>query len=308
MQQPYQKYLETSLIHFMAYSDTIGGDGPILETLEKIATDPFFTAVEVGQMNDPETRKQAAQLLKQAHMRVGFGAQPMLLLDNLSLNSPDEGERGKAIDAMKQGVDQAYELGAERLGLLSGPAPSDPSQREEQINLLIDSLNQICEYAENKGDLGITLETFDETIDKEALIGNDHKEAARVAEEVKKSGHDFGIMVDLSHLPMQEETPMEALSAVKDHLVHAHVGNCVISDEDHPAYGDVHPRFGISCGENDVPELVEYLEALFEVGFLGGDEKPFVGFEVSPLEGESAEVIIANAKRTFNEAWARLEV
>lgn len=308
MYEPYQKCLNPSLIHFMAYPDTIKGDGPILETLTKIAEDPFFTAVEVGQINDPAIRKKASELLKQAHMRVGFGAQPILLIGEHNLNSPEEKKRKKAIGAIEEGIGQAYELNAERLGLLSGPAPDDPSNRDEQMKLLIDSLNQICEYAESQGDLGITLETFDEHIDKKALIGNSHREAAKVAEAVKKEGHDFGIMVDLSHLPMQGESPFEALSAVKDHLVHVHIGNCLIGDENHPAYGDKHPRFGIKGGESDVDELVEYIQALFEIGFLGGENRPFMGFEVSPTVGEKPEIVIANAKRTFNEAWAQLEV
>jgi sugar phosphate isomerase/epimerase len=310
MYEPYQRYFDLSLVHFMAYPSTIRGEGPILETLTRIAEDPFFTAVEVGPINDDKIRKEASEILEQAHMRVVFGAQPILLLGKLNLNSPDEGERKKAIEAIKGGVDQAYDLNAERLGLLSGPAPEE-SKREEQKRLLVDSLKQICEYAEERGNLGITLETFDPQTDKAALIGGSHKEAAEIAEAVKEEDHDFGILVDLSHLPMQAlrppyETPRKALSAVSDHLVHVHIGNCLIDNPSHPAYGDKHPRFGI--GENDVPEVKEFIEALFDVGFLGGGDRPIVGFEVSPMKGESSEIVIANAKRVFNQAWAGVEV
>lgn len=307
MNEPYLKYFDLSIVHFMAYPEAIGGDGPIIETLTEIAADPFFTAVEVGRINDEKSRKEAAKLLEQAHMRVGFGAQPILLAGNYNLNSPDENERKKAIDAVKEGIDQAYELGAERLALLSGPAPQDDSKRGEQIELLCDSLNQICAYAESKGSPGITLEIFDPDIDKKALIGHT-QDAAKVAEAVKGERPSFGVMVDLSHLPLQRETAHEALSAVADHLVHAHLGNCVMKDPNHPAYGDQHPRFGIEGGENDVPQLVEFIEALFAVGFLDGRKKPFVGFEVKPQAGESSQLVIANAKRVFNEAWARAEV
>ena len=309
MKEPYQKYLEMSIVHFMAYPETMGGDGPIIETLTEIALDPFFTAVEVGRINDDKTRKEAAKLLKQAHLRIGFGAQPMLLAGKLNLNSPMEAERNKAIDVIKEGIDQAYELGAERLGLLSGPAPKDESQRTEQIKLLCDSLCQICEYAQCKGDLGITLEVFDPDTDKKALIGYS-RDGAKVAQVVAKDYPSFGIMIDLSHLPMQRETSYESLLAVADYLVHAHIGNCVIKDPHHPAYGDQHPCFGIEGGESDVPQIIEFIEALFAVGFLGKEreKRPFMGFEVKPLAGESSQVVIANTKRVFNEAWARAEV
>jgi sugar phosphate isomerase/epimerase len=243
--------------------------------------------------------------MSQAHLRVGFGAQPILLAGKLNLNSPDLTERNKAIDAIKQAIDQAYELGAERLALLSGPAP-ESDKKDEQIKLLCDSLCEICEYAQDQGDLGITLEVFDPDTDKKALIGYS-RDGARVAEAIVREYPSFGIMIDLSHLPMQRETPREALSAVADYLVHVHIGNCVTGDPNHPAYGDQHPRFGIEGGQNDVPQIIEFIEALFDVGFLGKEKRPFVGFEVKPLKGESSQVVIANAKRAFNEAWARVE-
>ena len=77
-------------------------------------------------------------------------------------------------------------------------------------------------------------------------------------------------------------------------------------DENHPAYGDAHPRFGIEGGENNVEELAHYLKAFMDIGFLNGEHQPFMSFEVKPLEGESSEVVIANAKRALNQAWAMI--
>jgi sugar phosphate isomerase/epimerase len=306
MNEPWQRYFDISIVHFMAYPETIGGNGPILETLTEIAEDPFFTAVEVGRINDRKVRREAAKLLEQAHLRVGFGAQPILLSGKYNLNSPDRRERERAIAAVKEGINQAYELNAERLAILSGPAPADPAAREEQLALLVDSINRICEYAAGKGKLGITLETFDPDIAKRALIGS-HQDAARVAAAVRKDHPSFGILVDLSHLPLQRESAKEALAAVADHLVHVHVGNCVMRDPAHPAYGDEHPRFGIAGGENDVPQMIEFIEALFELDLLNDGRRPFFGFEVKPLPEEKSRLVIANAKRVFQEAWARAE-
>jgi hypothetical protein len=77
-----------------------------------------------------------------------------------------------------------------------------------------------------------------------------------------------------------------------------------VLDAQNPAYGDQHPRFGFPGGENDTPEVTRFLEKLFAIGFLGGAERPFVGFEVKPQAGESPKAVIANAKRVFNEAWS----
>ena len=71
---------------------------------------------------------------------------------------------------MKAGVDEAYEIGAKGLAFLSGKDPGG-QEREQAIKLLISSINEICAYAKSKGDLGITLEVFDQEIDKKCLIG-----------------------------------------------------------------------------------------------------------------------------------------
>jgi hypothetical protein len=93
---------------------------------------------------------------------------------------------------------------------------------------------------------------------------------------------------------------------IKDYLVHAHMGNCIMRDKEHPGYGDQHPRFGIIGGENDVKELTEFLKVLLDIGFLNHQNPPIVSFEVKPLAGETSEVVIANAKRVLKEAWARV--
>ncbi len=297
-------YINPGLIHFMAYPSTIKGDGPILETLEKIAADDFFTAIEVTWIKDPEVRKKAIQLLESSHLDVYYGAQPRTLTTGLNLNSFDEKERGAAVATIKEGVDEAIELGAKAIAFLSGKNVAE-DKKGEALDLLVDSIKQICAYAESKDEkLGVALEVFDFDIDKCALVGPVGV-AKEVAERVKADYKNFGLMVDLSHLPLVRETPKEAILPIKDYLVHIHIGNAVV-DKNHLAYGDAHPRFGIKGGENDVEELVEFLKVLLEIGYLDGQEAKTVSFEVKPLEGESSEVVVANAKRVLRKAWARL--
>ena len=304
MQESMYKFMKVGLIHFMAYPQVMKGEGPILETLQKIAEDDFFTAVEVSWIKDAKVRDKAKKLLEMSHLTVAYGAQPRLLINNLNLNSFYEEERKKAVEEVKAGVDEAYELGAKSLAFLSGKDPGE-GERDQASKLLISSIKEICEYAKSKGDLKITLEIFDREIDKKCLIGPAN-EARIVAEEVRKEFDNFGLMVDLSHLPLLNETPTQAIIPVKDYLIHTHMGNCILKDREHPGYGDQHPRFGIKGGENDVKELTEYLKVLLDIGFLNPQNPPIVSFEVKPLADESSEVVIANAKRVLIEAWARV--
>lgn len=243
-----------------------------------------------------------ARLLAESHLVVGYGAQPILLTRKLNLNAFDPAARAQAVQAVKEAVDEAYVLGAGALAVLSGPEPGE--RREEAMRLLVESLSEISTHARSKGELRILLETFDQKIDKRCLIGP-HVDAVKVSAEVRKVDPGFGLMLDLSHLPLQGETSKEALQVAKNHVAHIHIGNCVMQ-EGHPAYGDQHPRFGIDGGENDVPQVVEFLRELFHIGYLGEGKRPIVAFEVKPLAGESSEIVVAGAKRTLVEAWSRL--
>lgn len=305
MVQPWTKYMKLGVIHFMLYPNA-AKEGKVLETLERIVLDEFFSVVEVTRFPDDATRDKAKQLLQAGQMTVAFGAQPVLLGNKLSLNDLDESRRRQAVDLIKECVDEAYELGAVGLAFLAGPDPGD-ADRDKAKGLLKESIQEICEYAASKGDLRIVLEVFDRDIEKKSLIGPS-VEAGQFAAAVRKECPNFGLMHDLSHVPLLRESSLAALWAVKDQLVHVHIGNCSMRDASDPAYGDYHPRFGLPGSEVDIPALAEFLQALFTVGYLkeGCKDRPIVSFEVKPLPGESSEIVLANAKRSLIEAWAML--
>lgn len=306
MREPLTSYFKVGIVQFMAYPNCLRGEGPVSEYVRRIVEDEFFQAIEVSWVKDPVERRKVADLLRQSHLTVGFGAQPSILTTGYDLNSLNPEDRQVAVNQIKSMVDMAAEMGIARVAFLSGKDPGE-AQRERATVALIDSLCQICAHAQSR-DVTIILETFDRTLDKKALIGP-AKEAAAVARAVRTNFPNFGLMLDLSHLPQQFESPAEALPAVKDFLVHVHIGNCVTKDPALPAYGDQHPRFGFPNSDVDVPQLAEFLTELFRIGYLGTHKKelPVVAFEVKPFGDEAPETVIANAKRTLLEAWALVE-
>jgi sugar phosphate isomerase/epimerase len=303
MDKHWSNYCTMSIVHFMAFPTTIGGDGPIAATVSKIAEDSFFGAVEITHINDPAERQKTRDVIETSRLKVGFGAQPHVLLGKLNPNSLDEAERQAAVMALKAGIDETVEMGANRMAFLSGRDPGD-KDRPAALKALIQSTKELCAYGREKG-IGLTCETFDRTIDKKALIGPSDF-SAEYAAAVRKDYPDFGLMYDLSHQPLLYEESEEALQRLKPHLVHIHIGNGV-RDEGNPGYGDLHPRFGWPGGCNDVDELVVFIRALFKVGYLreGKKQKPWVGFEVKPQsDRETPEQVIAGTKRVWKEAWS----
>jgi sugar phosphate isomerase/epimerase len=149
-------------------------------------------------------------------------------------------------------------------------------------------------------------------VDKRCLIGKSDL-AATVAQTIRKKYPNFGLILDLSHIPLQGEPTKSAIKNCAKYITHLHIGNCVLKDRSHPAYGDQHPRFGVKGGENDVEQLREFFAALFAGGVLKKDsaaagEKPLISFEVKPMAGENPRLVLANSKRVFKQAWAQLEV
>ena len=303
MNEPLCKYMKVGLVHFMAYPATIKGEGPILETIKRLATDEYFTAIEITTIKDPKERLAVKKMLETSHMTIAYGAQPRLLTTGLNINDLNEEGRQNALANLKEGIDEAYEIGASGFGFLSGKYQE--ATKEQSFKALVNSTNEICAYAKSKGHMKVALEVFDYDVDKKSLIGPAPL-ALRYAQEIRKQHDHFGLMVDLSHIPLIHETIEESLLPVKDYITHAHIGNCVVQSPDLPAYGDVHPRFGFPGGENDVEQVVHYLRVLLDIGYLNTENPPIVSFEIKPFGDEDAEIVIANAKRTLNEAWARV--
>ena len=282
------RYMHLGIVHFKAFPQVVNGDGPVIETMRKIVEDDFWTAIEVGWIKDVKKRNEARKLLDVAHMEVCYATQPRVLGQKLNPNSFDKVERNKAITNMKSGIEEAYQLGASCVRVLSGKDPGD-EKREDAKKIFTDTLRELCEYTRELGDIQLYLKIFDRDIDKKSLIGH-FQDAADVAEKVYKDFKNFGILSDLSHFPL-----------------HFHIGNCVMRDRKHFLYGDLQPRFGIPEGELDTPDVRDYFKLLLELKLLNPENKPVMSVEVRPLLAEEySEIIIANAKRVIKEAWATL--
>ena len=85
MQDSIRSYISTGLIHFMAYPNTMKGEGPIEETIRRIALDDYFDSIEVTWIKDPEgpqelrqafEREQNARVLRRSAPPSDHGLQP----------------------------------------------------------------------------------------------------------------------------------------------------------------------------------------------------------------------------------------
>ena len=300
-----QEFMKIGLIHFMAFPEVMKGEGPVAETLSQICSDPYFQAVEVTHVADAGVRKEAIKVAKDAGFAVAYGCQPVLLSQKLNLNHSEEAERARAVEAAKENIDEAYQWDAAGFAVLSGVDPGDEA-RDEGWKLLEDSIRQLCEYSAARGHMPVVLETFDRQPYGKNCLAGPTAESVAFAQRIVPDHPSFGLMLDLSHLPLLAETPDFALSAAKTVLRHLHIGNCVMRHPDHPAYGDSHPIFGIEEGENDADALAEFLREALKIDYTSKENKRIVSFELKPYGDQTSADVIQNGKETLDKAWPKV--
>ena len=302
MRDPIQKYFRVGLVAGMAYAPKLKVLG-WAEIARRIAMDDYFDVIEVNPLPDDETRQAVRAIADMGHMRLCQNAHGRLLATGLNPNDPDEAGRQRAEATLIEGVDEAASLGIRAMGMLAGHWTMET--REVCFKQLKKTVVNVCKYAQTKGML-IELEVFDHDIAKKALLGPAPL-AARFAAEVRAEVNNFGLMVDLSHFPMTYETPAMVIQVLRPYITHFNIGNTVICDPAAEGYGDEHQRFGFPNSENDVPEVLAFLRELKKNGFFDAQNPYTLTFEIKPWTGEDVDIVIANAKRTLNRAWALLE-
>ncbi len=293
-------YCRLGIVHSMAFPQAAKSPENYMESLMHLLRDPYFDVVEIGHVPFDSIQQQVVQAIRCAHMELTYSAHGWLFLSGLNINSLDENERRKAVRLLYGAVDEAYAMGASDFQFLS--RGWDMEHRPQYLQALVKSTVELCKYAEKQGNMPVCLEIFDHDIDKKSLIGPAYL-AKEYVQLVNEQCDNFGLMVDCSHIPMIGETIDEALDPIAPYVVHAHMGNTLISDPSHPSYGDMHPRFGFPQGENDTQYLAQYLRKLLDIGYLDTNTRPILSFEVKPQGDEDPLVVIANAKRTLRDAW-----
>ncbi len=305
-----RRFLDLGVVHYASFPQVIAGTGPVVETVERILGDEFFSAIEITLIEDEQVKQQVASLLSQAGMRVVFAGGPPYAMQRIHLSALDQRERHESLIKAQRLVDEAYLLGAELHLITAGPDTS-PQDRERAKGYLVESMVALWEYANSVASdraLVLSLEPTDRDVHRNGLLGPT-AEALEVVREVRRQDGAVWLTLDQSHLAQLGEDAEDSIALARDFHVHMHLANCLLGDQNSPIYGDEHPRFGVTGGEHGTGEVIALFEALWRNEFFGKaipyGERPIVSVEVKPQEHEDQEIVLANTKRVVENAWAR---
>lgn len=300
--ESWRQYVKLGINHHLLYPESMRSAEVHRNTLPVLLQDERFEVIDLF-VPDEETFEREAEMILNSGKEIVYNC-PLMVGDERNPHSRDSRIRDDTFAEAESHLLRAVRLGAEKMVVASGIDPG-PERRSEETERFVHYLSGLCSRA--PASLTLLIEPFDRSIGKNLLIGPT-VEAVHVVERIKAMGHDnIGLLVDMGHVPLMEETFRFAIGHSAPHLKHIHLGSCVKRDPQDPLYGDMHPPWGYAGGEHDVPETTAFIRELFAAGYLAGGLRPTVTLEMRPYpacgERESVDVFL----RKWNAAWAKLD-
>ena len=120
----------------------------------------------------------------------------------------------------------------------------------------------------------VELEVFDFDMDKATLIGP-APYAAKFAADMRTTNNNFGLLVDLSHIPTTYESPKFVIQTLRPYITHLHFGNAVVKK------GCIAYEMCIRDRDRPVPKEDEVLIKVMAAGFCGTDIHTYKGEHVT---------------------------
>jgi len=301
MKDDIREYARLGLVHHMLYPECMDDPDAHVRTLEAFIQrgdiETFDCCLPYGQ----ERRERLIPQIRTCGKEHVTFATHFFPLRKIGLSSPAPHEQAQIRMIVQDMIECAAAIGATGLIFASGnPAPEKATP--EEYETFADFCRWLCTQLEPHG-ITALLEPFDTTIDKKFLYGPT-AECMTLIDSLKPEIDNFGIELDVAHLPLMGESFEDAIRTVAPALKRVHLGNCVLKDKSHPRYGDTHPPVGFDGGEIDVPQIAEVLRCFLDVGFLSKDNRGDLLVEMTPWPGRSVEETIADSNDRLAKAWA----
>ncbi|HLE16637.1 MAG TPA: sugar phosphate isomerase/epimerase family protein [Anaerolineales bacterium] len=189
-----------------------------------------------------------------------------------SLTSPNEVVRQDSLEYMRQCIDNALELGAQTVLIVPGRRLSEQSM-EDAWARLVDSVSQICQYAEQSHSR-LAVEPVNRYVSD---LVNTASDARKIIEAVEYP--DLGMVLDSGHINLSHESPQEAVDLAGDRLYQVHVNDNNGRQQQNLALGE---------GTFDFESFFQYLAKVDYRGFLTAELGWEYTLDPDPVVGDTA--------------------
>lgn len=275
--------MRVGIVTNMCFPEMTFDNANYFKVLEIINKYSFWSHLEIPPL--PEPKDLATLKEKLVGRDLVYLVQPSLIAKNLSLSSLDDEKRINAINLVCSEIHNAAFLGAKVVLFASGEI--EGSNIDKQKGALFLSLDQISKFAADYPKLKICIEPCDTDKDKKYVLGS-NEDAKTLMKQLRKKYHNIFLCIDLSHLPLLEEDPVDTLITLKQYIGHIHLANSV-TDIRSASYGDKHPRFLFPGSAINTNILTKFLQ---EINNQELTKTCWVAAEVRPQRGEDSTVLL----------------
>ena len=295
-----REYARLGLVHHMLYPHSMKDGDEHVRTLAEFVKREDIETFDCCLPYGAKLREKLVPLVRDCGKSEVAFCIHVFPFDKFYLSSPIPHEQGQVRLIIQDIVDQAGMVGA--TGFVFGPGgPSAAVATEEHFAAFADFCRWLCGRLAVHG-ITAMLEPFDWLVDKKFLYGPTQS-CVELAEQLQPECGNFGIELDMAHVPLMGESFEQAIKTVGPHLKRVHLGNCVLKDKSSPLYGDWHPPIGAPGGEIGVPEVTEILRLLLEIGYLDRDQRGNLLIEMKPMPGDTVEETVADCFARVEQAW-----
>jgi sugar phosphate isomerase/epimerase len=280
-------------------------NGQTLAAIETALREDFFEAFQTVEIPYIDERKALAALLAREKKPLTYCVTRVLNENRLNLSDLDEENRRRSYEQAIQCLNDARGAGAWAVSMVSGPRPQAPSDRQEALRRLGDSLAHICRAAEAAPALKVMIEPLDADADKCFTLGST-TEAITLCQQVAREGLHLWLTLDMAHILLNGEDPAGALAAAMTYAPEYHYCNPVL-DASHPLRGDKHLPFG-PPGAVDIADIAAVMRASLTMSYFNPSNRPGVFCEVLRSDDEDPVALMRYCRAVMLAAWEQATI
>ncbi len=268
-----------------------------------------FEAMESFLPFDDALRGRIIKMLRGTHKVLNYNTPGYFQVDGpFNTCSDDLKVREGAYEAMRRHLFNAAEAESP-IFVVTGCHDAGEEKRPELMKRYGEFFLRLCEEAK-QFPIRVLLEPIERHRFKELILGPTAECAAFIRDMRAKGADNSGLMMDIAHLPLMEETVEQGIAGSAEiGFEHVHMGDAVLG-EDNVFYGHTHPPLEVRGSLFCQKDFEDQFEQMIRCGFIGrGKERASISLEVKPYPGvnpvTSIRAMYEKCVRAFNAAAER---
>lgn len=274
-----------------------------VETLERVLARPDLEVVDLTIPYGDRYRYKAIDMIRESGKTIVYNGY-LMPTPKMPLCTLSPTERAQILMLAKDQADVAQAAGVAHFMQSVGGDPG-PERRAAAYDALEEYIAELGSYLRKIGGMHFLIELMDRSTDKKSLCGPT-EEVVEFVKRVAVHTPNVGIVVDVSHIPLMQESFAHTIETSRDWTRHVHLGNCLMKDRSHPWWGDQHPPLGWEGTEVGLPEVREVLSLFKGTGYIGAGERGTISLEIRCHPELTPEQTIDQNVALVQEAWRQL--